>query len=231
MRRNVAFIRISYLNFLGFDGYNVNSITLIDSDVIADRRKALDNLPPGLFQIYRRILQQIAPEDAEIAQRALKWLVCSARPLTLHELATAAVIVPEDGRFDPESSFDDDESLLEILGSLIHVSHPSQTVSVAHFSVTEYLTSRNLPSEQNTNPHYIDVTETHGEILNSCMVYLTYISEQHSAENHPHLLGEDSFAKYAVAHWPFHARFVEFMPYYHDLITSFLHDGDFGTTI
>jgi hypothetical protein len=192
----------------------------------ADRRKALDNLPPGLFQIYRRILERIAPEDLEIAQRALKWLVCSARPLTLRELATAAVIIPEDRRFDPETSFDDDQSLLEILGPLIHVSRPSQTVSVAHFSVTEYLTLRKLPSEQGNNPHYIDVTETHGKILDSCLIYLSYTCGEYSAEN---LLGEDSFIKYAVVHWPFHARFVEFIPAYRDLITSFLHGDAFAT--
>ena len=196
----------------------------------ADRRKALDNLPPGLFQIYGRIFQQIVSEDAETALRALKWLVCSARPLTLHELATAAVIVPEDGVFDPELSFDDEESLLEILGSLILVSRPTNTVSIAHFSVTEYLTSRKLPPEQSNNPHYIDVTKTHGEILESCLIYLRYTSKEYSAQNHPPFPGEDSFVKYAVVHWPFHARVVEFIPYYRDLITSFLHGGPSDTS-
>ena len=227
MRRNVWF-HINFISkFLRFRWVQCQLDYLHRLRCDADRRKALDNLPPGLFQIYRRILQQIAPEDAGTTLRAFKWLVCSARPLTLHELATAAVIVPEDGRFDPESAFDDDESLLEILGSLIHVSRPTYTVSIAHFSVTEYLTSSKLSLEQSNKPHYyIDVTKTHGEILNSCLIYLSY----NSAQNNSSLPGEDSFNQYAVVDWPFHARFVESIPFYRDLITSFLHAGPFRTS-
>ena len=156
--------------------------------------------------------------------RGFKWLVCSARPLKLHELATGAAIVPEDRIFDPEFLFDDDEAMLEILGPLIHFSRATHTVSIAHFSVTEYFTSRKLSSEQSNNPHYIDVTKTHGEILKSCFIYLRHTSPE---SNPP--FPEDSFMQYAVVHWPFHARFVESLPVYRDLIISFLHAGAWHT--
>lgn len=97
----------------------------------------MGNLTPALPQTYRRLIQQIAPEDKEVAWRALKWLVCGARLFMLSELITAAAIVPSESFFDPERKLDNHELLLDILGSLVKINPISQLVEIAHFSVTE----------------------------------------------------------------------------------------------
>jgi hypothetical protein len=49
--------------------------------------KALDLFPPGLDELYARILLQIVSRRREIAARILRWVVMAVRPLTLSELS------------------------------------------------------------------------------------------------------------------------------------------------
>ncbi|MCJ1398835.1 hypothetical protein MMC11_002036 [Xylographa trunciseda] len=50
---------------------------------------ALDYFPPGLDELYARMLLQIDVGRQEIAARILRWVVMAVRPLTLSELSTA----------------------------------------------------------------------------------------------------------------------------------------------
>lgn len=131
--------------------------------------KALKELPASLFATYERMLAAIPQEDVEYAKRALWWLVTSRRPLTLEELAEAAVI---DSSMQPVFHadyrfFDAREQLLEILGSLVSITStapslmdnldpmtpvlaiaPIETVRLSHFSVQEYLLSASLRTSE-----------------------------------------------------------------------------------
>jgi hypothetical protein len=60
-------------------------------------------MPEGLDQTYDRILDSIPYGHRVYVQSALRWLAFSARPLSLEELAEAAVIQPGTV-FDPQSS-------------------------------------------------------------------------------------------------------------------------------
>ena len=125
----------------------------------------LQNLPASLPATYERILEAIPEEDVDYARRALWWLITSRRPLTVEELAEAAVIDLETSpAFDADYRFfDAREQLLEILGSLVAVTRsgpgvvgefdpftpasailPVETVRLSHFSVQEYLLSERL---------------------------------------------------------------------------------------
>lgn len=141
--------------------------------------EALRSLPQSLDATYERILQNIADEDLEYAKRALWWSIQPCRPLTVEELAEAAVIdlnctpaFHRDYRF-----FDAREHIQEILGCLITVSatqaqrRPSMAadydvdfpspfthspapdaaniVRLSHFSVQEYLWSYRLAQSMN----------------------------------------------------------------------------------
>ncbi|KAH6886789.1 ankyrin repeat-containing domain protein [Thelonectria olida] len=67
-------------------------------------REELKVMPETLDETYDRILFSVPSAHQAFVQSALHWLAFSARPLLLEELAEAAVIKPETGQFDPESS-------------------------------------------------------------------------------------------------------------------------------
>jgi ankyrin repeat protein len=173
--------------------------------------------------MYRRIFQRISPDDRVIARRALKWLIYGEYGLKLGELAAAAAIDPVESVFDPEKMLDSHELLLEILGSLVRFNPKLHRVEIAHFSVTEYLTARTLGSGlPSSNPDYLDKTESHGELLLSCLNYLNFPSNDRSHE-HP-VSVKDSLLEYAADCWPLHAKHVESIPKYQTLIALFLRD-------
>lgn len=66
--------------------------------------------------------------------------------------------------------------LLEILGSLVKVDPFSPYVEIAHYSVHDYLVTPTFASDQSRNPYYLDLNASHGEILDSCIIYLNFVS-------------------------------------------------------
>ncbi|KAK0717813.1 ankyrin repeat-containing domain protein [Lasiosphaeria miniovina] len=114
----------------------------------------LKRMPETLDQTYDRILQTVPSLHHPFVQSALHWLAFSTRPLQLRELAEAAVVSPEEEVFDPDlSRLFDENMILELCGSLLGhraVSLPTYVdknfvvVSLAHFSVKEYILSPRL---------------------------------------------------------------------------------------
>ena len=92
--------------------------------------KELQRLPKTLDETYARILSNIEDEYQQYARRALVWLAFSIRPLSIEELAEAAVVDPQiDPPFDPDQQFiNPRENILEILDSLVIISSSSDGV-------------------------------------------------------------------------------------------------------
>src|SRR5437763_16993621 len=83
-------------------------------------RAELKRMPETLEQTYDRILQTVPSLHQRFVQSALHWLAFSTRPLLLKELAEAAVIDPDTGKFDPDDSRLVDENLiLDLCGTLV----------------------------------------------------------------------------------------------------------------
>jgi hypothetical protein len=57
-------------------------------------QKKLKSLPKSLLDLYEKILLAIQPEDLELANSILLWVVWAERPLTLEELKIAIAIQP-----------------------------------------------------------------------------------------------------------------------------------------
>ena len=55
---------------------------------------ALKQLPPDLDQTYDNILLSVRPADHEYLRRALQFVVFSARPMTMVEVAEAVIVEP-----------------------------------------------------------------------------------------------------------------------------------------
>lgn len=82
-------------------------------------RKTLKGLPKTLDETYARILGNIPEMYVPEVSAALRWLACSLRPLSVKELAEAAVIDPQaDPPFDPKDQLQQD-SILEMLSGLV----------------------------------------------------------------------------------------------------------------
>lgn len=131
--------------------------TIRDCRTVAEIERALNDLPETLDETYERILQTIWRKDAEKARAIFTWLLFSERPLTLHEMAEAAVVRPGHREIDHRDRLIQLSAVLSICRSLIILSdkntyHPEfmygiyggqaiQLVYFAHFSVKEYLIS------------------------------------------------------------------------------------------
>jgi ankyrin repeat protein len=164
-----------------------------------------------LDETYARILRDIPESDRDEALSLFRWIALSNRPLTLPELAEAAVFRPQDDCLDPEDRLCCAEDVLRICHSLVSVSNERfkicgeppknyNVVQFAHFSVLEYLTSdmagRFKISDKSANTH----------ITACCFSYLLQtdqvkLSEQ-SLEDYPLL-------RYSAEYWFEHFRELE----------------------
>ncbi|KAK3318708.1 ankyrin repeat-containing domain protein [Apodospora peruviana] len=175
-------------------------------------RSALSNLPRTLQDTYIRILQRIEddhPDDVEILQKVLYWLVRGVRNLTLHELAEGIAIDPESGdnRMDFSAVDTDPEDILELLGGLVTVS-AEKVVSLAHYSVKEFLVSEDI---RKAKPSFWVGTEpVESKLASVCLTYLSFDDFNApllpDTEAFDERLSEYKFLAYAVQAWGIHAH-------------------------
>src|SRR6266516_2691020 len=175
-------------------------------------REALKALPETLDDTYDRILMSIDKNDSQDALRVLQWLVCSARPVRIKEVAEA-IATDLDGqpRFNLERRLRDPRDVLEICSSLITVSSSTikgqrsegEELRLAHFSVKEYLVSERI----RTGPaaeYSIQEIYANGSIANSCLAYLLQFDKPNSLM--VQTIKEFPLATYAAKYWTQHAR-------------------------
>jgi ankyrin repeat protein len=178
-------------------------------------RSALGALPKTFDEIYSRMLMNIDRASIHEALSALNWLSCSRRPLTVSELAEAAILRPESSSpLDPESRFMDPNAVLEILGSLVSISSDTiqygnaywdhregrdvEHVSFSHFTVKEYLqSSRSGP----TSEYAMSDESSNLFVATSCLVYILSYSESSDKTGTPDDLERFPLMLYASQFW------------------------------
>ena len=116
----------------------------------------MSSLPETLDETYSRILDSIDADDSKDALKILQWLVYSARPLRIEELAEVLTVNTEftPPLFDAEQRFLDPRDVLDICSSLVATTveisgkdgdeREEILVQLAHFSVKEYLVSERI---------------------------------------------------------------------------------------
>lgn len=182
-----------------------------------DVQNILSSLPKSLDATYERVLLQIDQGLVYEAKTALQWLSCCLRPLYLEELVDASIVDPDQADpFDEEfriSPFD----LVELLPGLIKVI-PSPdpdvtafvprhyTVTLAHFSVKEYLvSSRMTPSLSHT--YTINLELAHRHVVRSSLAYIGYCLSTGSSNSHQQNHVDDfPLQLYAYSRWEMHAQ-------------------------
>ena len=109
-------------------------------------------LGPVYDEIYEMNMQE--PEDRTVASRALKWMLCSQRPLSIYELVEAASVGPEGAI---EENIDEDY-ILDICSNFI-ITDNLDFVQFSHLSVREYL-MQGRGTEYSNNAAHIQAAET-----------------------------------------------------------------------
>ena len=181
------------------------------STFISDIEHALQNLPRGLGQAYKRILENLLVEGESrraAGHMVLQWLACAERPLTVAELGTALSIrkgaLDIDARDRPVdlSSF-----LEELCGALIKISDPGNsqkgaTVSFVHLTVKEYLISSEELWGQNAGPiaqFRVESSLANRHIAAICVTQLTSAKIRNTGK-----AADSPFYEYAAFYWATH---------------------------
>jgi ankyrin repeat protein len=181
-------------------------------------RSALKNLPKTLNETYARILMNIDEEYRENALRVLQWLVFSAVPLRIDEIAEILIAKPDsDSKVDIEERLFDPYDILIYFGALVTIQEPSgrelvsdaptaantsRELRLAHFSVQEYLISQCILSR---GPEYgICETAANFSMAGTCLTYLFQFANLRSLPIDT--LNSYPLAGYAAQYWAEHAR-------------------------
>lgn len=91
------------------------------------RRKALDTLPPDLPTTYERVLDTVNASNKEnrlTVERALRWILWSAEPLSLRALSEAVSVSIGDTALERDA-ITDPEAILQWCGSLVRINADS----------------------------------------------------------------------------------------------------------
>jgi ankyrin repeat protein len=171
-------------------------------------KKSLTELPPGLNDVYDRILEKISHADKGIAMRVFHWLTCAYRPLLIQEMVEGLGIEWGSTRLDPDSLLNNPEDLLEICGSLVEINRDTGTISLAHFTVKEYLTSH-LRNGKHAD-YFVDVMRANFRLAKLCVTYLSFEAfgdgPCQSMREYAQRCKTNTLFRYAATFWPKHAR-------------------------
>jgi len=190
-------------------------------------KQALKRLPKTLDQTYDRILEKILKSgnenDANHAQAALMWLVSSERPLTLEELAEAAIVHSPVITIDPADRFFVPTDIMTICKSLVSLIDFQQDqhymfsniracgtsiVRLSHCSVKEYLISERIKHKSEIAVFTKAIQNSPWILAETCITYLLLVDMSVKREfddlvKHFPLLG------YATYFWHRHCVRIE----------------------
>lgn len=168
---------------------------------------------PVLADVYDDIydINTPEPEDRQVAERALKWVMCCKRPLSIEMMVKAVSYYDYEGNVDEQVTA---EYILDICSNFIIVDH-NNMVQFAHLSVREYLMS-------DTKLNYT-IIDAHIQVAKTTLVYLAACS---STSNDAKNDKRDDLLEYAVVYWPLHCSWLrgeeEKYTALHKLLNKFL---------
>ncbi|KAH3007717.1 hypothetical protein KXV73_008354, partial [Aspergillus fumigatus] len=168
-------------------------------------KKALDKCKTGwevYEQAYEKVMKQIwqqIGDRAELAKRALAWLTFARRALTLTELQHALAVVVGESSFDEENLPDVEEMICSCSGLIIY-NEKDHIVSLAHYTMQEYL-------EKTWTSWFPNAHRAIGEV---CVTYLCYDDFEGRGcgreYNYEERCRKYPLYAYATESWLYHAR-------------------------
>ncbi|KAF5549060.1 ZDHHC-type palmitoyltransferase 6 [Fusarium mexicanum] len=172
---------------------------------------ALYDLPKNIYEVYEKILLSIPDADRLLARESLFFLSVALRPLTIQELAEAAVLDDYNARIDDEYRLPEPMVLLEICQGLVDYDAATNVVTLAHSSVRAYITSSHT-CEGDIGWFSYNIPGIHGDIANKCLSYLLLEDFQDGCCTNDGLekkFEDYPLLRYASQYWPLHARLAD----------------------
>ncbi|KAH8742908.1 hypothetical protein F5882DRAFT_313535, partial [Hyaloscypha sp. PMI_1271] len=167
---------------------------------------ALDLFPPGLEELYARMLLQIGPNRRETVAKILRWIIIAIRPLTLSELSAAVNVKPPVG-------FSCDEVIrnqVSYCGYFLTIKE--NEVGLIHQSVKDYLLRKSRDPNPELEVFRVKKDIGNLEVARKCFYYLQDFAVKGSEaclwndSEYTTRLKEFPLLSYATLHWPEHAR-------------------------
>ncbi|KAJ5156484.1 NACHT nucleoside triphosphatase [Penicillium capsulatum] len=133
-------------------------------------REALDDLPVGLSETFRRILQSSVKPGNSYQRPILELITVAQRPLSLEELREALSVTPGNTNWDPSCTLNNIHRTLACCGSLVIIDEEQLTLSFVHHSVKQYL----LGDFQDPRDRPITEVDGHKRMSEIIVTYLNY---------------------------------------------------------
>lgn len=169
-----------WVGFAVTELWKENTITgLLDS---------LNDLPPGLFSVYERIMRKIKPRLRSLCMRILGWVALAHCPLSLDEIACGIICQPANVVLTIQSARD----CITECGPMINVR--GEMVRFVHNSVRDYLLQRHDGTFEFSDEFRIDSKVTNLDLAGSCLRAI----EQDTV-----------LSRYAERYWPAHVKSSE----------------------
>ncbi|KAF8512685.1 hypothetical protein JB92DRAFT_264466 [Gautieria morchelliformis] len=185
-------------------------------------KKALTNLPKTLYETYHRILQDIDEANRHYALKLLQWLAFSFDKVSLSQAVDVLATDPDAKHgplFDPDRRLDYSKYILNICSSLVTIRvldtealYPEYgedvrgkvtELTLAHFSVCEYMTSECLRTHSKLSFYHCDKKLANTFIAKTCVAYLLQFDQHHISQDiwisHP-------LCSYAANYWIRHTQ-------------------------
>ena len=129
-------------------------------------KSALDNLSTDLHVLYDEAILRVEEQNSdyrELAEKALRWVAYTYRPLQVEALQEALAIELEDLDFDVEA-IQPIGLILDVCAGLLIYDEENEIVRLVHYTAQDYFD--NLASSRYDDAHVL--------IAKECLVYLNY---------------------------------------------------------
>ncbi|KAI0156577.1 hypothetical protein GGR57DRAFT_501627 [Xylariaceae sp. FL1272] len=127
------------------------------------RIRALEEMPPGMDQLYSRILTSMSHKEKSISQAILMWVACAVRPLKTSELQYVLETITED-------ELDDIDGIVSrYCHDLVFIEN--STVKMRHASARDFLLRQDINSDL-PEDFTIREDEAHKELAMACLEFL-----------------------------------------------------------
>ncbi|KAL8918574.1 MAG: hypothetical protein Q9172_005364 [Xanthocarpia lactea] len=129
-------------------------------------KKAMENLPATLDDMYNDAIQRIqsqSQDDRELANKALRWVAYTYRPLRVKALLEALAIEPGETDLDLEA-IPPMGLILDVCAGLLIFDEQSEAVRLVHHTAQDYYNALGKSALQ----------EAHASVARDCLTYLSY---------------------------------------------------------
>ena len=182
----------------------------------ADRRKALNELPPDLPKTYHRLLERVNKYPVKVqslVQMCLQFIAFARPPLTIPQLQQAVSVPETPNVLLDKSILISEEEIARRCSSLIRKSEDGKCYEFSHFSVQEFLTDFNLLNSPALGKYYLSESNGHTLLAIQCLRFLqlkNFERRPEPSENEVLHISqrnlENPFYEYAAVLWPKFAR-------------------------